>query len=158
MCAGNRAAVNRRAVALGAVAVFSAASHARADARHEDAARDVVIRFERALQDRDLPGIAALVADDIVVFENGHRNDGWQDFRDNHLVPEMKGPKHPVKGTPVKLRATPQMAWGYTRTDLFANLAKPRTVTHILWSVYVLEPRGEGWKIVSLDWSIAKQK
>lgn len=115
-------------------------------------------RFERALQDHDVPGIAALVADDIVVFENGHRNDGWQDFRDNHLVPEMSGPRHPVKGTPVKLRATPQMAWGYTRTELFASSAKPRTVTHVLWSVYVLELRREGWKIVSLDWSIAKQK
>src|SRR6267143_1531404 len=95
---------------------------------------------------------------DRVVFQNGHRNDGWQDFRDNHLVPEMSGPRHPVKGTPVKLRATPQMAWGYTRTELFASSAKPRTVTHVLWSVYVLELRREGWKIVSLDWSIAKQK
>ncbi len=103
MCARNRAAVNRRAVALGAVAVFSAASHAQADARPEDTARDVVIRF-------------------------------------------------------VKLRATPQMAWGYTRTELFADPAKPKTVTHILWSVYILEPRQERWRIVSLDWSIAKQK
>jgi len=156
--ARTRAAVNHRAVAVGAVAVFSAASHAQADARPEDAARDVVIRFERALQDHDVPGIAALVADDIVVFENGHRNDGWQDFRDNHLVPEMKEPKHPAKSTPVKLRATPQMAWGYTRTELFADPAQPKTVTHILWSVYILEPRQERWRIVSLDWSIAKQK
>jgi ketosteroid isomerase-like protein len=140
------------------MAIISVASHGQAEAAPEDAARDVVTRFERALEDRDVPAIAALVADDIVVFENGHRNDGWQDFRDNHLVPEMKGPKHPVKATPPKLRATPQMAWGYTRTELFANPAKPRAVTHILWSVYVLEPRGEGWKIVSLDWSIAKQK
>ena len=50
------------------------------------------------------------------------------------------------------------MAWGYTRTELFASSAKPLTVTHVLWSVYVLELRREGWKIVSLDWSIAKQK
>ena len=83
------------------------------------------------------------------MFENGHRNDGWQDFRDNHLVPEMKEPKHPAKGTLVRLRATPEMAWGYMR---------PRTVSHVLWSVYVLELRGQGWKIVSLDWSIAKQR
>ena len=158
MGTGNRPAVNRCAVTLGAMAVISAASQAQAEATPEDAARDVVARFERALQDRDVPAIAALVADDIVVFENGHRNDGWQDFRDNHLVPEMSGPRHPVKGTPVKLRATPQMAWGYTRTELFASSAKPRTVTHVLWSVYVLELTREGWKIVSLDWSIAKQK
>jgi ketosteroid isomerase-like protein len=150
--------MNRCAVALVAVAVFSVASHAQVDAHPEAAARDVVARFERALQDHDVSAIAALVVDDIVVFENGHRNDGWQDFRDHHLVPEMQGPRHPVKGTPVKLRATPQMAWGYTRTEVFANLAKPRTVTHVLWSVYVLELRRDGWKIVSLDWSIAKQE
>src|ERR1700716_2122988 len=108
--------------------MFSAAGRAQADPTAEDAVRNVVTRFERALLDHDVPAIAALVADDIVVFENGHRNDGWQDFRDNHLVPEMSGPRHPVKGTPVKLRATPQMAWGYTRTELFASSAKPRTV------------------------------
>jgi ketosteroid isomerase-like protein len=145
-------------MALGALAVFAIASRAKADAGPEEAARDVVTRFERALQDRDLPGITALVADDIVVFENGYRNDGWQDFRDNHLLPEMKEPKHPAKGTSVKLRATPQMAWGYTRTELFANPGKPDIVTHVLWSVYVLELRRQGWKIVSLDWSIAKHK
>jgi hypothetical protein len=60
-----------------------------------------VTRFERALQDHDVPAIAALVADDIVVFENGR---------------------------------------------------------HVLWSVYVLELRAEGWKIVSLDWSIGKHE
>jgi hypothetical protein len=77
-------AVNRRAFALGALTVFLAASHAKADVDPETAAKDVVTRFERALQDHDVPAVAVLVADDVVVFENGHRNDGWQDFRDNH--------------------------------------------------------------------------
>ena len=151
-------ALVRCAVTLGSLATFSAASRAQAEARPEDAAKDVITRFERSLQDQDVPGIATLVAEDLVVFENGHRNDGWPDFRDNHLVPEMKGPKHPTKSTPVKFRATPQMAWGYTRTELFANAGKPRTVTHVLWSMYVLELQRDGWKIVSLDWSIAKQQ
>jgi ketosteroid isomerase-like protein len=153
----NGAVLNRCAFALGLLALL-AADHAKADRRPEDQARDVVTRFERALLDHDVPAIAALVADDIVVFENGHRNDGWQDFRDNHLVPEMKEPRHPMKTKPVKFRATPQMAWGYTRTELFADPKTPGTVSHVLWSVYVLEPRPENWKIVSLDWSIAKQK
>ncbi len=77
-----------------------AAKDAKADGNPEDPARDVVTRFEHALQEHDVVAIAALVADDVVVFENGHRNDGWQDFHDNP----------------------------------------------------------GGWKIVSLDWSIAKQK
>ena len=34
---------------------------------------------------RDNP-IQALVSADVVVLENGHRNDGWTDFRDNHLI------------------------------------------------------------------------
>lgn len=147
-----------RAVAAGALAAFLLAGDATAVGEPEDAARDVVTRFERALQDHDLPAIAALVADDVVVFENGHRNDGWQDFRDNHLAPEMKEPGHPMKTTSVKVRATPQMAWSYSRTELFADPKRPRKVSHVLWSVYVLEPRPEGWKIVSLDWSIGKQK
>ena len=29
-----------------------------------------------------------LVSPDVVVLENGRRNDGWADFRDNHLIPE----------------------------------------------------------------------
>jgi hypothetical protein len=47
---------------------------------------------------------------------------------------------------------------GYTRTELFVDPKKPGTVSHVLWSVYVLERRPEGWRIVSLDWSIARQK
>src|ERR1700716_335179 len=118
--------------------MFSAAGRAQADPTAEDAVRNVVTRFERALLDHDVPAIAALVADDIVVFENGHRNDGWADFRDNHLVPEMKEPKHPMKTAAVKFRATPDMAWAYTRAEMFADARQPTKVTHVLWSVYVL--------------------
>ena len=32
---------------------------------------------------------------DVVVLENGRRNDGWADFRDNHLIPEFKEPTVP---------------------------------------------------------------
>jgi hypothetical protein len=67
-----------------------------------------VTRFERALQDHDVPAIAALVADDIVVFER-----------------------------------TAAMSCG------------PCT----FWpGCTSLELRAEGWKIVSLDWSIGKHE
>ena len=155
---GTVCVVKRRAAAVGALAALLAAGDARAAANPEEAARAVVTRFEQALQDRDAAAVAPLVAEDVVVFENGHRNDGWRDFRDNHLVPEMKEPGHPMKVTPMKLRATARMAWAYTRTDLFADPSMPRRVSHVLWSVYVLEARPEGWRIVALDWSIGKQK
>jgi len=53
---------------------------------------DIVRRFHQALQERDVKSIEVLVDEDLVVFENGERNDGWADFRDNHLVPELQEP------------------------------------------------------------------
>ena len=118
----------------------------------------IIARFERALQGRDVPGIAEVVADDIVVFENGHRNDGWNDFRDNHLIPEMKEAAPPMKSQLLKVVAGPAMAWAYTRTDIFQAREGGQKATHRLWSVYILEKREGTWKITMLDWSIAKLK
>lgn len=117
-----------------------------------------IARLERALQARNVPAIAEVVADDIVVFENGHRNDGWSDFRDNHLVPEMKDPPPLMSSRLIKVMTTPTMAWAYTRTDMFAGRKGAQKASHLLWSVYVLEKRKGTWKITMLDWSIAKLK
>ena len=119
-------------------------------------AAEAVLRFEKALRDRDLAAVERLVSGEIVVFENGHRNDGWADFRDNHLVPEMKEPASPADARLVKVKETPVLAWAYTRTAIFAK-GRARKPTHVLWSVYVLAKERDGWKVVSLDWSIAKE-
>ena len=148
------------AVAAVAICMFAGAGWSQESpatpADREPAA--IVARFERALQGRDVPGIAELVADEIVVFENGHRNDGWTDFRDNHLIPEMKEAAPQVKSQLVKVVTTPGMAWAYTRTDIFQGREAGQKASHRLWSVYVLEKRGGTWKITMLDWSIAKLK
>ncbi|HUS19910.1 MAG TPA: hypothetical protein VMZ25_09685, partial [Terriglobales bacterium] len=39
----------------------------------DKAVRDVVTQFEDGLKQRDLKKIEAVVAEDLVVFENGHR-------------------------------------------------------------------------------------
>jgi ketosteroid isomerase-like protein len=148
------------AVAAAAICLFAGAGWSQESpatpADREAAA--IIARFERALQGRDVPGIAELVADDIVVFENGHRNDGWTDFRDNHLIPEMKEAAPPMKSQLPKMVASPAMAWGYTRTDIFRAREGGQKATHRLWSVYILEKREGTWKITMLDWSIAKLK
>jgi len=77
----------------------------------EEEVRNVISRFEVALQKHDVQGIEALVSQDIVVFENGHRNDGWQDFRDRHLLPEFKGSSTPYKTEVVRVETTPSLAW-----------------------------------------------
>jgi ketosteroid isomerase-like protein len=120
----------------------------------DETIRTLVTRFEEGLNKRDLSKIEPLVAEDLVVLENGHRNDGWADFRDNHLVPEMKEPALPSKTELLKLRVTPHMAWAYTRTEIALPMKNSKKRTALLWSVYVFEKRGEEWKLVLLDWSI----
>ena len=149
-----------RAIAMAGICLFAAAGWGE-ESRASPAEQEVsatITRFERALQARNLAGVAEIVAEDIVVFENGHRNDGWKDFRDNHLVPEMKEAAPPMSSQLVKVVASPAMAWGYSRTEMFAGGKGAQKASHLLWSVYILEKREGVWKITMLDWSIAKLK
>lgn len=115
--------------------------------------RQVVEQFEAALKARDLKKIESVMAEDLVALENGHRNDGWADFRDNHLVPEMQDPEPPSTREIIRVTATEKMGWAYSKTTLAIPRAG-KTVNAELWSVYILEKRGEAWKIVVLDWSM----
>ena len=149
-----------RAIATAGICVFAAAGWGE-ESRAIPADQEVtgiITRFERAIQARNVEGVAETVADDIVVFENGHRNDGWKDFRDNHLVPEMKEAAPPMSSQLVKVVVSQGMAWAYTRTEMFAGPKGAQKASHLLWSVYVLEKREGTWKITMLDWSIAKLK
>ena len=114
----------------------------------------VVKSFEAGLQSRDLRQIEKSVSDDIVVFENGHRNDGWADFRDNHLAHELQEPAPPMKTELVKSKISSNMAWVYTHSEFPVKTKAGTEATATLWSVYILEKRAAGWKIVLLDWSI----
>ena len=123
----------------------------------EEEVRNVIQRFEQGLAERDVAQLEPLVAPDLVVLENGGRNDGWVDFRDHHLIPEFQEPAPPSKTAMVKIAATSQMGWGYTRTDMTLTRKSGQKVEAVLWSVYVVEKRAEGWKLVLLDWSIKVQ-
>ena len=123
----------------------------------EEQVRAVIQQFEQGLRDRDLAKIESVVADDMVALENGHRNDGWKDFRDNHLLPEMKEPAPPSRTEIIRIAATQDMGWGYTKTEMTLTRRTGEKAEATLWSVYVLEKRSGSWKIVLLDWSMRIQ-
>jgi len=83
--------------------------------------------------------IEALVAPDVVVLENGHRNDGWPDFRDNHLIPEFKEPAAPSKWEFVKVAASSEMAWGYTKQTISVTGKDGKPGGYLVWSTFVLQ-------------------
>lgn len=116
--------------------------------------RKVIQQFQEGLAEHNLAKLEPLVASDMVAFENGSRNDGWEDLRDHHLAPEFQRPAPSMQWEFVKVVATPQMAWGYTKTDLTVTRKNGEKIDLLLWSVYVLEKRSKDWKIVVLDWSL----
>lgn len=123
----------------------------------EEQVRAVIQQFEQGLRDRNLATIEAVVADDLVALENGHRNDGWKDFRENHLVPEMREPAPPSRSEIIRIATTQEMGWGYTKTEMTLTRKNGEKAEATVWSVYVLEKRNGNWKIVLLDWSIRVQ-
>jgi hypothetical protein len=92
----------------------------------------------------------------VVVFENGHRNDGWADFRDNHLIPEFKEPPSPSKWEFVKVVTSAEMAWGYTKQTIDVTGKDGKHSGYLVWSAYVLQKAGSTWKVVLLDWSVRR--
>lgn len=114
--------------------------------------REVINRFEAGLQQHDLRAIEAVVAPDIIVFENGRRNDGWQDFRDHHLLPEFKVSRTQYKTEIVRIEPAPAMAWGYSRM----NRAYKKDDAPDVWTIYVLRKDATGWKVAMLDWSVRR--
>lgn len=116
--------------------------------------REVITRFEAALQNHDVQAIEALVSPDIVVFENGHRNDGWRDFRDHHLLPEFKHSSTKYGAEIVRVEVAPSLAWGYSRMNRAYVHKKDNTPD--VWTVYVLRKNGATWKIAVLNWSVRR--
>lgn len=46
--------------------------------------------FDRAFNSKDVTWLAEFYHPDVTIFEGGHVNKGWVDYRDNHLGPELK--------------------------------------------------------------------
>ncbi len=123
---------------------------------NEKEARRIITEFQEGLAAHDVTKIEPLVAADMVAFENGHRNHSWQDFRDNHLLPEFKGPVRPMEWEFIKVVATGKMAWGYTQSTFTSTRRNGDKVDLQLWSIYVLEKRDGQWKVTVLDWSLGR--
>jgi hypothetical protein len=101
----------------------------------EAGVKSVIQQFQQALERHAVAAIEVLVSPDVVVLENGHRNQGWSDFRDNHLIPEFKEPASPSRWGFVKVATSSKMAWGYTK---HATGKDGKHVGYLVWSAYVL--------------------
>jgi len=83
--------MNTRLLAA-AAALFGATTAAPTAFASEPAAATVkafIEAYDRAFNAKDLDRLAAFYHPDVTIFEGGHVNTGWIDYRDNHLGPEL---------------------------------------------------------------------
>lgn len=74
---------------LAGIALLSAAPLLSAQTPDAEV-RAAVARYNNAFTTKDLQGLKALLADDIVLYEHSVRNIGLADVWDNHLRPEVE--------------------------------------------------------------------
>ncbi|HSE42350.1 MAG TPA: nuclear transport factor 2 family protein [Acidobacteriota bacterium] len=124
-------------------------------AREDDIAaiQEVLLRNAAAFEKNDLALAEKLWANDdsVVVFENGHANFGWLDYKNNHLGPEMADMAE-MKNirfelSDIKIKTVSTLGYATFRYKISAD-QKDRHVEGSGLGTAVLEQRGENWLIV----------
>ncbi len=112
--------------------------------------RAVLLQNAAAFERGDMAAVEKAWANDesVTVFESGHANYGWADYRDKHLGPEMKEMKN-TKYTlsDIKVKVSGDTAWATFKYAISADIGT-RHVDGGGLGTAVLEKRGQDWKIV----------
>ena len=141
------------------LAVFVLASSALttgafAQTNDEAAVREVLIRSASSFAKNDLAEAAKVWANDesLTIFESGHANYGWADYRDNHLVPEMGEMKNTkYEFSDLKIHLAGKTAWATLKYTIAADVTENGKQRHVDGGglgTAILEQRDGQWRIV----------
>lgn len=111
---------------------------------------NVLLQNAKGFETGDLKLLDGLWANDdgVTVFENGHANYGWADYREHHLKPELEEMKNVrYQLTDIKTRVAGNTAWATFKYSISADL-NDRHVDGGGLGTAVLEKRSNDWKIV----------
>lgn len=125
----------------------------------EAAIRKVLMDNAAGFEKNDIAMLNRVWANDesVTVFESGHANYGWTDYRDHHLVPEMadfKNTKYTL--TDIRPRIAGNTAWATYKYTLTADF-KGRKVDASGLGTAILEQREGRWQIVHSHTSAARR-
>ena len=135
-------------LAAGVTVALHRAVSARDD--NEKAVRDVLVQEAGAFEKGDVEVLNKMWANDewVSVFESGGADIGWANYRDDHLIPEMKelkNTKHTLSD--IKVRVAGKTAWATFKYSLAGDLKERRIDVNGLGTA-VLEERNGRWLIV----------
>ncbi|MBX3295677.1 MAG: nuclear transport factor 2 family protein [Acidobacteria bacterium] len=111
---------------------------------------DVMTREAVAVEKGDLAALDKIWAnsEDVTVFESGHANYGWTDYRNSHLAPELKEFKNTKYSfSDMKVKVDGMTAWATFKYSLAADMGTRKIQSGGLGTA-VLEKRGGRWQIV----------
>ena len=130
--------------------VVSYDSSVSAQADEVKAVTDVLTREAAAIEKGDLAALDKIWANDesVTVFESGHANYGWTDYRNSHLAPELKEFKNTKYAfSDLKVKVDGKTAWATFKYALSADIGT-RHINSGGLGTAVLEKRGGDWRIV----------
>ena len=120
----------------------------------EAAVRDVLMKSALSFEKNDVAMATRVWANDesLTVFESGHANYGWSDYRDHHLVPEMGEMKTTKYGfTDMRVHLAGKTAWATFKYTISADVPDKGKMRHVEGAglgTAVLEQRNGRWQIV----------
>lgn len=135
-----------------AIALVATLALKLSEAAHDPAehVREVLVQSTTAFERGDMAALEKTWANDesVTVFEQGHANYGWKDYRDNHLGPEMKEMKNTKYSlSDIKAKVEGSTAWATFKYTISADVGA-RHVDGGGLGTAVLEKRGQQWQIV----------
>jgi ketosteroid isomerase-like protein len=114
------------------------------------AVADLLMLEAVAVEKGDLTALDKIWANDesVIVFESGHANYGWNDYRNTHLAPELKEFKNTKYAfSDLKVKVDGKTAWATFKYTLSADLGT-RHIDSGGLATAVLEKREGKWRIV----------
>lgn len=141
-------------VALVAFIFAERSIHATAYKDDEAAVREALLKSALSFEKNDRRMASEVWANDesLTVFEQGHANYGWVDYRDNHLFPEMgeiKNTKYQLSD--IRIHLAGKTAWAtfkYTISGDTEENGKQRHFDSAGLGTAVLEERQGHWHIM----------
>jgi ketosteroid isomerase-like protein len=144
------------AIVLVSLVAFATSSKSTATAQGNDetAVRDALLQSASSFEKNDISTATKVWANDesVTVFESGHANYGWADYRDHHLAPEMAEMKN-TKYTfsDMKIHVAANTAWVTMKYSIAADVGEAGKTRHVEGAglaTAVLEKRDGQWRIV----------
>ena len=118
------------------------------------AVREALLQSTLSFEKNDLAAATKVWVNDesLTVFESGHANYGWKDYRDNHLGPEMREMRNTKYAlSDVQIHLAGKTAWATFKYAIAADVmdnGKQRHVDGSGLGTAILEKRDAAWHIV----------